>query len=272
MGNNATAQQKAAAKSKSLGKQIQEQQKIVATLEKQLKQAKTQYADNEEVQDKYAEKLAKAREALANMRNELERTNTSLNANTNGMSKVANSAGNAATAVFSINDGIKSLANAAGGIADIFSNAFSNTLSIIQNVSSEITALMVQAWTAADDWQSVADVYGGTAETVQRLFTKASYAGFDTGSFTREIDQLVLRTHAGTEEFETALKELQNLSGVELSEDNFDNHLDYFEAVVNALSNVADPLELAQSLFGDKQGSKITQLLAKWNMAGENFK
>lgn len=209
------------------------------------------------------------------MRNELERTNTSLNANTNGMSKVANSASGAATAVFSINDGIKSLANAAGGIADIFSNAFSNTLSIIQEVSSEITALMVQAWTAADDWQSVADVYGGTAQDVQRLFTMANYAGFDTSSLTQALDKLIVRTHAGTEEFEDALKDLQTASRVDnLSEDNFDSHLDYFEAVVNALGQVNDideRLRIAQSLFGDKPGAKFSQFLAKFGMATDNL-
>ena len=71
LGRNASEQDKARTKMASLQKQIQQQQQIVKTLEKALADSKKEYADNAEVQDKWEEKLNKARATLADMQNAL---------------------------------------------------------------------------------------------------------------------------------------------------------------------------------------------------------
>ena len=57
LGTNATAQQKAETRARSLQKQIAEQEKIVKTLRAALEEAKEQYGDNEEVVAKWEQKL-----------------------------------------------------------------------------------------------------------------------------------------------------------------------------------------------------------------------
>ena len=72
LGSNATAQQKAEVRTKSLQKQIKEQEKVVKTYQNALKEVKEKYGDNEEAVAKWEQKLNEARATLANMKNSLD--------------------------------------------------------------------------------------------------------------------------------------------------------------------------------------------------------
>ena len=73
LGKNATAQQKAEVKAKSLQKQIAEQEKIVKANKAALEEARKEYGDNAEVVAKWEQKLNESRATLANMKNSINR-------------------------------------------------------------------------------------------------------------------------------------------------------------------------------------------------------
>ena len=72
LGKNATEQQKAEAKTKSLKQQIAEQEKIVKTLKAALQEVREKYGDNADEVAKWEQKLNNARTTLANMKTDLE--------------------------------------------------------------------------------------------------------------------------------------------------------------------------------------------------------
>ena len=78
LGKNATEQQKNEAKTKSLTKQIKEQEKVVDTYKKALDEDKDKYGDNEAAVAKWEQKYNEARATLANMKNDLDGVGTSL--------------------------------------------------------------------------------------------------------------------------------------------------------------------------------------------------
>lgn len=142
------------------------------------------------------------------MRNELESTNNVLSGNTRGFEAARNSAANTATAVFSINDAMKTLGGIASNIGSGIGGAFAAALQTIQEVSEAITSLLTEAWASADDWQTVAAIYGGSASDVQRIFDIGARAGFGSGDLSASIQRLISNTHNGAKEFQTAMAEL----------------------------------------------------------------
>lgn len=258
LGKNATAQEKARVKSDALKKQIEQQKKIVETLKKALEDSKKEYADNQEVQDKWEEKLNKAREALAKMQTEMEDANDALKGFGSSMKDAASGSAEAATHVISLNDSIKSIGTLVSGIGSGMSSVFTNTVSVMESMVDRMMELMGQAWGAAGEWKQIQSIWGGNVEDIEKVFTGASLQGVSSGDITSGIQKLVTNVHAGNKETMKALKQL----GIE--EKDYDNHWDFYMDVMQELANRDDD-KLIRAIFGDKAGSGQTDVVHNWN-------
>ncbi len=260
LGRNATEQDKARAKMQSLQKQIAEQEKIVKTLEKALADSKKEYADNQEVQDKWAEKLNKAREALANMQNQMGACQDSLEKFGGSMKDVANDSGDAMQTVISFNDAMRSIGSIASGIGESLSGIFSATVDTMRDMVEEMFSLMSMAWSAAGDWKAIQEMWGGDLAEIQKVYTSMEIEGIDASEITSGIQKLVNNTHSGNKETLTALEKLH------IEEKTYSNHWDYFMDVMKALAmhNGTEQEDLVRDIFGDKKGSGMMRALAHW--------
>ena len=267
LGANATAQDKASAKIKSLQQQIAQQEKIVKNLNEALEKAKTEYADNQEVQDKWEEKLNKARAALAEMKNELEGAEKGVEGFDRGLKDSSQNVEKTAASVYTLKSGLDAVSKVAAGIGNAIGGAFEALKDTVQTAVNEIMGLMRNAWALAGDWENIANTYGGSAESVQRAYRIVQGGGFEFSTFTGGVNKLIANTHAGSKDFESALDTLEALTGLQLDEENFDNHWDYAMSVVEALNRVGDEnvrYSLMEKLFGTKKGEGMAEILTKW--------
>lgn len=269
LGRNASEQDKARAKMKSLQQQIQQQEKIVKTLEKALADSKKEYADNQEVQDKWAEKLNKARAALADMQNQLGSCDDSLSKFSSEMKDVADSSGQAMQTVVSFNDCMKSIGSIVGGVAGDMQGIFNATLDTVKDIVSEMMGLMGMAWATAGEWKDIQSVWGGSLESIERVYTAMELQGVDPSKVTSSMQKLVANVHSGSKDAEKALNELG------LTESQFTSHWDMFVTVMDRLSSEyytkGDRYNLASMIFGEKKGSDVMLLLDNWDDAMNRY-
>lgn len=258
LGANATAQDKARAKINSLKSQIQQQEKIVATLTKALKDSKKEYQDHPEVIDKWEEKLNKARAALAEMKNEMERSQDSLKEFSNAMEEVADDSGEAMETVLSFNDCVSSIGSIVKGVGDTLSGIFEASVNTMKSMVDEMWGLMAQAYAAAGSWKDIQSIYGGNLEEIEMMFRGANLAGVDDKSITSTMDKLIKNTHSGNKDTMAALKQMG------IDEAQYTSHWDYFMAVMDelAMRKGAAGDKLASQIFGDDAGTLA--LLDKW--------
>ena len=261
MGKNATAQDKARAKTQSLQKQITEQEKVVKTLQQALEDSRKEYEDNQEVQDKWAEKLNKAREALANMKNQLEDSRSAMQGFGEGMRDAASGSQEAMETVISFNDAMKSIGDIAKGIGNSLSGIFDATVSTMKSMVDEMFALMGQAWSAAGDWKQIQTIWGGNLEDIERVFVGAQLQGVDASAITGGIQKLVTAVHNGDKDALAALKAM----GIE--EKDFQSHWDFYMAVMQELTarHGTQRDQLTRALFGEKAGSGQMDVVDNWN-------
>lgn len=267
LGRNATQQDKARTKMASLQKQIKEQEKIVKTLEKALEDSKKEYADNQEVQDKWAEKLNKARAALAEMQNQLGTCTDDLEQFAGGMKDVTNSSGQAMTTVVSFNDAMKSIGSIASGVGQSLSGIFSATVDTMKDMVDEMFSLMSLAWSAAGDWKQIQTIWGGDLESIEKVYTAMGLQGIDASQVTSGIQKFITNVHNGNKDTMAALEQLH------LSEDQFSSHWDFFVAAMDKASMFKgnDRYNLMTALFGDKKGAGMTDMLDNWREAMDRY-
>ena len=269
LGKNASQQDKARTKIASLQKQIVEQQKVVKTLEKALADSRKEYAENQEVQDKWAEKLNKAREALANMQNALDDARGNLSDFSGEMKEAADNSKDAMQTVVSFNDAMKSIGGIVGGIGTGLHDVFSSTLDTVKNIVAEMMGLMGMAWATAGEWKDIQEVWGGSLESIERVFTAMELQGVDPSKVTSSIQKLVANVHSGNKETQAALKELG------LTESQFTSHWDMFTTVMDRLSKQGytkgKQWDLTAALFGEKKGSDVAFLLNNWDDAMNKY-
>lgn len=258
LGANASAQDKARTKIKSLQSQIKEQEKIVQTLTKAFKDSQTEYADHQEVQDKWEEKLNKARAALAEMKNQLETSQDALRDFSTAMEDVSAGSDEAVQTVVSFNDCLKSIGSIVSGVGSSLEGIFTSSVETMKEMVSEMWELMGQAYAAAGDWKDIQAMYGGNVESIQGIFRGAGVMGVDTGTITSGIEKLTQNTHAGNADTLAALKKLH------IEESQYSSHWDYFLDVMDQLAVREDGSELAGKIFGDKKGFGINLLLDQW--------
>ena len=261
LGRNATAQDKARAKSQSLQKQIAEQEKIVRTLEQALKDSKAEYADNQEVQDKWEEKLNKAREALANMKNQMADTQDTLRGFGDSMRDAGAGSQEAAQAVVSLNDCLSSIGDVVKGVGNSLSGIFSASVDTMRGMVSEMYSLMSEAWAAASEWDQIQSMWGGNLEDIEKVFVGAQLQGVDVSQITGGIQKMITNVHNGNKETLAALKAMG------ISEGDFDSHWDFYMGVMQELASRhgSDRDKLTTAIFGEKSGAGQRDVVGNWN-------
>ena len=156
LGSNATAQQKAETRAKSLQKQIQEQEKIVKTLQAALAQAKEQYGDNEDVVAKWEQKLNDARTALANMKNGLTEANQTLKETGAGFREAADGAAETVTATKSAADAMQELGGIGENVAGAIENIFFGMIDVIGQAVSAMWDMVTETAAKVNGWEDIA--------------------------------------------------------------------------------------------------------------------
>lgn len=267
LGRNASEQDKAKTKIAGLKKQIEEQQKIVKTLEQALADSRKEYADNQEVQDKWAEKLNKAREALANMQNQMESAEDSLTGFSRSMQEVSAGSQEAMTTVVSFNDCLKSIGSIVGGVSNSLKGIFTNSVETMKSMVSEMYSLMGQAWAAAGEWKDIQTIWGGDLTQIEEVFTGAKLQGVDPGLITGGIEKLVANVHGGNKDTIAALKSM----GIE--EKDMQSHWELWYKTMQELSMRQGKTrdDLVRAIWGDKKGSGMALLVDNWQEMREKY-
>lgn len=166
LGANATAQQKNETKTRSLKKQIEQQEKIVQTLKTALKEVKNKYGDNSDEIAKWEQKLNSARYTLADMNNKLQTAEESLKAEQDALKDSTSAYDDAANAASDYANAVDS----AGATAD--SVTFSGVMTAADNLTSKLKSaisFIVQVGKSAWEWMSDS---GEWADTLQTESTK----------------------------------------------------------------------------------------------------
>ena len=255
MGRNATEQQKAEARAKSLKQQIAEQEKIVKTLRDALAQAKEQYGDNAEVVHTWEQKLNNARTTLANMRNDLEGVGE-------GFKTVNTDAAAATVATKSVADALGSLGSAGDSVSSAIENVFTGMIDTVTDAMTELWDLISGTAAKANNWTDIAGYWGTDPQTIQQY---ARAVGASANSF-EDLQGAVSKIVMGGKG-----KEIAELLGV--SDVNYANEWDYAMAAMNQLYAMAergeDMTPIYQQIFGEKKSTKVMDLINDWQTIQE---
>ena len=259
LGKNATAQQKAEVKTKSLQKQIAEQEKIVKANRDALEEVREKYGDNAEVVAKWEQKLNESRAALANMKNSLDSVGESF-------AKVDANAQLGVVATKSFADALQSVGSAAGGIADSLETAFSTVLDVISEAVTALWDEVIQVAAKANAWTDLADYFGTTAANVQKWSNAIEGAGGSFDDFTTILNK-----------FKTGgvNKKITELFGV--SDANYKDDMEYTLAVLDQMAKKRQEMEAAgtwdsalASIFGGRRSQAAGWFISNWSTIQNN--
>ena len=240
LGANATAQQRAEVKTRSLKEQIKEQEKIVKTLREALKQVQAEYGDNADEVARWQQRLNDARTVLGNMRNDLDRTGQ-------GMRQVASDASNVVTATRSAAESMASIGQAGEKIAGSIETAFKTMLDYVTEAAGKVWELIAESAAKANNWNDLASYFGSSADAMQMWDRSISAAGGSFESFIGIINQL---TYMGKD------KDIAESLGI--SKEEYQDDVKYVLAVMDKLEQRKKELsqnefdELLGGLFGRK--------------------
>ena len=250
LGRNATEQQKAEAKTKSLKAQIAEQEKVVKTLKDALAEVKEKYGDNAEEVARWEQRLNGARTTLANMKNDLEGVGS-------GFRTVNTDAAQATVATKSVADAIGSLAGAGEGVASAIENIFTGVIDVVTDAVGQLWDLISQTAAKANDWGDIAGYWGTDAQTIQQY---ARAVGANADSF-EDLQGAVSRIVMGGKG-----KTIAELLGV--SDVNYKNDWDYAMAVMDQMAALTesgkDMTPIYEQIFGEKRSQKVMDLVNDW--------
>lgn len=254
LGKNATAQQKAEVKAKSLRKQIAEQEKVVGTLREALEQAKREYGDNEDVVQKWEQKLNKARETLANMKNGLADVGQE-------MKQMGADANTAVTAAKSVADSIGKIADFGGAISSGLESIFTSMVDTVKGAISAVWEDMVDLAGRANAWVDLAGFWNTDAKSIQTWShaVQGAHNSFD------DLNNAVTRINMGDQ------KKIAEATGV--SGANYEDKWKYAMAVMDAMAAMEynERLNAAGEVFGEKRATKVLDLLNDWGKIKENL-
>ena len=248
LGKNATEQQKNETRMKNLQKQIKEQEKVVKTYEAALKEVREQYGDNEEAIAKWEIKLNDARTALANMKNGLDSTGTS-------MQKVTSNAQMGVVAANSLADAFQKIGSAGGAISGALESAFTGITDRVRDVIADVWNSIVDLAARSNNLTDLAGFWNTDVNTIQKYQGAVASAG---GTL-EDLNNLVTKINATDSK---SVAELLSISNV-----NYEDQWEYAMQVLKALSEIEDVGErnsIAQSLFGGKGYTKGLDMIGKW--------
>jgi hypothetical protein len=224
LGKNATEQQKAEAKAKSLQKQIQEQEKIVKALRAALDEVKEKYGDNADEVAKWEQKLNNARTTLADMKNGLEGIGT-------GFQGMQANAAQATVATKSVADALGAIGSAGGSVSDAIEGIFTSMIDRVTDAAEQLWALISETAAKANNWTDLGSYYGSSAQEMQMWSQSIKAAGGDFEKFINIVNQLT---------FNKKPEEITELLGI--SKENYQNDVEYVLAVMDSIEQKKNQL------------------------------
>ena len=254
LGRNATEQQKAEARAKSLKQQIAEQEKIVKTLKEALAQAKEQYGDNADVVQSWEQKLNNARTTLANMKNDLDGVGTS-------MKNAAQDAAMGTVATKSFADSIGKIADAGSAVSDKLESIFTGMVSLVKESIGAVWTDLMDLAARANQWGDIAGIWNTDAANVEK-WSRA--AGAATGDFNTLLSA-VQKINDLNDDQQKKITDWTNISGV-----NYEDRWEYATKVLEALNKIGaekgynEQLKAVEEIFGAKRGGGVMDLLNDW--------
>lgn len=250
LGRNATEQQKAEAKAKSLQKQIAEQEKIVKTLKEALAEVKEKYGDNADEVAKWEQKLNAARTTLADMKNGLDGIGT-------GFQGMQANAAQATVATKSVADALGSIGSAGGNMSDAIENIFTGMIDRVMDAAEQMWDMISETAAKANNWTDIAGYWGTDAQTIQQY---ARAVGASANSFD-DLQSAVSKIVMGGKG-----KTIAELIGV--SDVNYKNEWDYAMAVMDQLQKMSksgqNMTPIYEQIFGERKSTKVMDLVNDW--------
>ena len=247
LGNNATAQQKAEVRAKSLRQQIQEQEKIVQTYKKALEEVKQKYGDNEAAIASWEQKLNLARATLAGMQNDLDGLGDS-------MKNLSVDSAAAVTATKSVADAIGKISSIGGSVADGIESIFTRMVDTIADAVSEVWGLITATAQKANQWTDIAGFWNTDAQTIQQYARALASTKNQFSDLEASMTKIVLGDH----------NKISKLTGVKWVGDT-----DQWQYAMDVLSSLADMdyqkrTEAVGKIFGSKKVPQLMDILNDW--------
>lgn len=250
LGKNASEQDKNRVKAASLKDQIAEQEKVVATLTKAMQEATEQYGDNEAVIAKWEQQLNKARETLANMKNDLEGTGEGFQAAEKG-------AADAVTATKSFADSLKDLGGVGDGVADAIEGIFTGVIDRITDAVGELWGLISSTAAKANNWTDISGYWNTDPQTIQQY---ARAVGAVDNSF-EDLQAVVSKLVLGGKG--DKITELLGISSIGYK-DQWQYAMDAMDMLYAKMQSGQDINPILETLFGEKKSTKVLDLLGDW--------
>lgn len=253
LGSNATAQQKAQVKAKSLQQQIKEQEKAVKAHRDALEEVREKYGDNADAIARYEQRLNDARTTLANLKNELDAVGNSYDNVSSGakQSVVENNA---------LAESFERIGDAANNIAGVIESAFKGIVSTIKSTVGAVWGELMDIAAKSDNYMDLASYFGASATEVQKWDSAMKGAAGDLSTVTSLITKL---KYSGKE------KNVAEWFGI--SAENYTNDLQYFQAVMQQMVDSREEMKrngtwdtAMADIFGGKKGMDVEGVLSDW--------
>ena len=257
LGTNATAQQKNEARAKSLKAQIEQQEKVVETLKKALAEAKKDYGDNEDVVQKWEQKLNEARTTLANMQSGLSEAQ-------NVMRGASDATAEGVTATKSFADALNSVASVGESVSGAIESIFTGLVSSVRDVVADLWEMVGETAAKANNWTDIAGYWNTDPENVEKWARAIEASGNSFADFETIVSRLVLGGKAD---------KITEMLGV--SEVNYKDQWDYAVAVMERISELSKsgglPDGMWETIFGEKKATKVMDLVNDWDTIREGL-
>ena len=257
LGANATAQQKNEARSKSLQKQIKEQEEIVKTLRKALEEAKKDYGDNEDVVARWETKLNEARATLGNMKNELD----GLGQAYEGVNE-STEMGIVATKSFA--DSVASIASVGDSVSSAIEDIFTGLIDRVSDVVVNLWDLIGETAAKANSWADIAGFWNTDTANVEKWARAVEASG---NSFS-DFENIVSRINLGNKG-----KQIAEMLGI--SDANYEDQWSYAIAVMDRISELTSkgslPDDFWETVFGEKKATKAMDIVNDWATVQEGL-
>lgn len=250
LGANATAQQKAETKAKSLQKQIAEQEKIVKTLQDALGEVREKYADNEDAIAKWETQLNNARTTLADMKAELGDVGTEANT--------------AVTATQSLAESFGKISEVGGTIADTIGSAFSGVVSSVQEAISAVWGQVTDLAARSNGLVDLAGYWNTNVTTIQKY--KGAVA--EASGTLEDLNGIVTKINSKA----NSMKREDWLQITSVSPEKYEDSWEFAMAVMDDLSKMEAKQRNAAgfNLFGNG-ATKAFDLLNDWETIQANL-
>lgn len=254
MGRNATAQQKAEVKAKSLKQQIAEQENIVKTLTDALEQAKNQYGDNADVVAKWETQLNNARATLGDMRDSLENVGE-------GFKVVEKNGEMSVVATKTLAESLESLSSVGDSISGALEGVFNTVFDHLKGAAAEIWDIVSETAAKANNWGDLAGFYGSSASAMQRWSRSIEDAGGNFDDFITLVNQ-----------FSFGGKNDKITEWFAVSDASYTDNLQYTVAVLQSMVDLREEMVKAGTwdkamteVFGSKRSQTASWFVDAWS-------